>query len=63
MFTWIVEEMGTVRELRTVDEVGFEMTIEANAVLEDVKMGDIIVVNGVCLTMTWFDSHAFTVGL
>lgn len=63
MFTGIVEEMGKVRELRTVDEVGFEMTIEANAVLEDVKMGDSIAVNGVCLTVTWFDSHAFTVGL
>lgn len=63
MFTGIVEEIGKVRELRTVEEVGYELTIEANDVLVDVKMGDSIAVNGICLTVTEFDSHAFTVGL
>eukprot|EP01018_Ginkgo_biloba_P010362 Gb_40885 [translate_table: standard] len=63
MFTGIVEEMGKVKELKTVNEVSIEMTIDANVVLQDVKLGDSIAVNGACLTVTRFDSHAFTVGL
>ena len=32
-------------------------------VLEDVKLGDSISVNGTCLTVTDFDAEEFTVGL
>ncbi|KAH9313484.1 hypothetical protein KI387_022111 [Taxus chinensis] len=63
MFTGIIEEMGKVKEIGTVDKVGVEMTIEANVVVEDVKLGDSIAVNGTCLTVTRFNSHSFTVGL
>lgn len=63
LFTGLVEEMGTVKDLHVMDEGGFEMTIEANVVLEDVKLGDSIAVNGTCLTVTRFDSSSFSIGL
>ncbi|GAQ82808.1 riboflavin synthase [Klebsormidium nitens] len=62
IFTGIVEEMGTVRELKQVDG-GWELTVEASTVLEDVKLGDSIAVNGTCLTVTRFDPTYFAVGL
>ncbi|GLJ46568.1 hypothetical protein SUGI_0981360 [Cryptomeria japonica] len=63
MFTGIVEEIGKVEEIGTVDKEGFEMTIESNFVVEDMKLGDSIAVNGTCLTVTRYNSHSFTVGL
>eukprot|EP00271_Cylindrocystis_brebissonii_P022544 TRINITY_DN8715_c0_g1_i3.p1 TRINITY_DN8715_c0_g1~~TRINITY_DN8715_c0_g1_i3.p1 ORF type:complete len:286 (+),score=49.49 TRINITY_DN8715_c0_g1_i3:250-1107(+) len=62
IFTGIVEEMGQVAQLQEVDG-GWELTVEAAVVLEDVKLGDSIAVNGTCLTVTRFDSHSFVVGL
>ncbi|XP_002972626.2 riboflavin synthase [Selaginella moellendorffii] len=63
MFTGIVEEMGRVRGVSVGDDGGCEMTVEASIVLDDVKLGDSIAVNGTCLTVTAFDAAAFTVGL
>ena len=63
MFTGLVEEMGNVKDVRVMEDGGFEMTIEAGVVLENVSLGDSIAVNGTCLTVTRFDSSSFTVGL
>jgi riboflavin synthase len=59
MFTGIIEEIGTMRR---VAESGpsLELTIEAAKVLEDIRIGDSIAVNGVCLTVTRYDSRTFT---
>jgi riboflavin synthase len=46
MFTGIVEELGSVEVLD-----GSRLRIRANAVLDDVKLGDSIAVNGCCLTV------------
>ena len=58
MFTGIVEEVGTV----TVCE-GFGLTVAAEQVLEDVKLGDSISVNGTCLTVVQFGEGQFRVDL
>lgn len=63
LFTGLVEEMGIVKDVQILEDGGFEMTIEASTVLEDVKLGDSIAVNGTCLTVTQFDSSSFVVGL
>ncbi|XP_010242923.1 PREDICTED: riboflavin synthase-like [Nelumbo nucifera] len=65
MFTGIVEEMGEISQLGLTENGGFEMTISAKTVLEDVNLGDSIAVNGTCLTVTQFDKEAseFSVGL
>lgn len=45
MFTGIIEEIGTIREVRSG-----KLKISASTVLEGTKVGDSIAVNGVCLT-------------
>ncbi|XP_057525726.1 riboflavin synthase [Amaranthus tricolor] len=65
LFTGIVEEMGKVKELGYGENAGFDLKIGAKIVLEDVKLGDSIAVNGTCLTVTEFNTELseFTVGL
>ena len=58
MFTGIVEEVGTVAGLE-----GQRLTIAAGKVLEDVKLGDSIAVNGACLTVVDFEPSRFSVEL
>ncbi|GAB2262950.1 hypothetical protein Droror1_Dr00003947 [Drosera rotundifolia] len=57
LFTGIVEEMGQVTHLGYAQDVGFEMKIRARTVIEDVKLGDSISVNGTCLTVAEFDKE------
>lgn len=59
MFTGIVEEVGRVRFLRSGSKDGV-LRIAAKRVLGDVRLGDSIAVNGVCLTVTDFDGGSFT---
>lgn len=59
MFTGIIEEVGTVRAVRRGASSAV-LTIAARTVLADVRMGDSIAVNGVCLTVTAFTPTAFT---
>ncbi|KAB2954464.1 riboflavin synthase [Heliorestis acidaminivorans] len=58
MFTGIVEELGKVKEIRRGPRSA-QLVLEAQKVLEDVKMGDSIAVNGVCLTVVEFAKDYF----
>ena len=58
MFTGIVEEVGRVSSLD-----GYRLAISAGKVLEDVKLGDSIAVNGACLTVVEFGAGSFSVDL
>jgi len=60
MFTGIVEEIGKIEGI-IKSEKSASITIKAHKVLEDVKLGDSICTNGVCLTVTAFSSEKFTV--
>lgn len=52
MFTGIIEAVGSVRGVQPVQS-GLRVTIDAGALaLAEVKVGDSIAVNGVCLTVT-----------
>lgn len=62
MFTGLVEEIGVVAAVKNTGE-SFDLTVSAKTVLDGVKLGDSIAVNGVCLTVTAFDKDGFTVGL
>ncbi len=53
MFTGIIEERGEIREIAHSANIS-RLTFKAKTVLEDVKLGDSIAVNGVCLTVTEF---------
>lgn len=59
MFTGLVEETGIIRSVRQAGK-SLHLTVGARAVLEGIKLGDSIAVNGVCLTVVRFDSDAFT---
>lgn len=58
MFTGIIEEVGTVKAVQHSGSNSF-IRIEAKKILEDIHLGDSIAVNGVCLTVTHFDSTTF----
>ena len=58
MFTGIVEEVGRISDL-----TGYRLVIDARKVLEDVKVGDSISVNGACLTVVEYDANSFSVDL
>ena len=58
MFTGIIEEIGTVSSVQKNGTSSF-IRIKAKKILTDVHLGDSIAVNGVCLTVTDFDSSIF----
>jgi len=59
MFTGIIEELGTVKGVRRQSE-GIRLSVTAKLVMDGMKTGDSIAVNGVCLTVTEFDNISFT---
>jgi riboflavin synthase len=59
MFTGIIEETGTVRNISLSGSSG-RIQVGASVVLEGTKVGDSIAVNGVCLTVTSIDGRSFT---
>jgi riboflavin synthase len=62
MFTGIVEEIGTVKTVKSGSKSS-QVTISASKVLRDVKLGDSICSNGVCLTVVKFSENEFTVDI
>src|SRR5690606_10980149 len=60
MFTGLVEEVGRIAELRPLEN-GRTLVIEADRVLEDLRPGDSIATDGVCLTATEIRADRFEV--
>ena len=58
MFTGIVEEVGVVASL-----AGSDLTIRAIRVIDGLKLGDSIAINGACLTVVALDEGEFRVGV
>ncbi len=59
MFTGIVEETGIVRFLGGTSDSN--LIVECSKVLEDIKIGDSISINGVCETVTNYGTDYFEV--
>ena len=62
MFTGIVEELGHVVRLETVEDCA-RLTVEAPTVTQDASLGDSISVNGCCLTVAAMHGSTFTADL
>ena len=62
MFTGIVEELGRVVRLETVEDSA-RLTVEAPTVTQDVSLGDSVSVNGCCLTVAAMHGSTFTADL
>lgn len=59
MFTGIVEETGIVRNIRKGAKSAV-LTIEGKKIFDDLKPGDSVATNGVCLTVTDNKNYSFT---
>ncbi len=59
MFTGIIEDIGTIKTLQS-DRQSMEITVISKKIVEDVKLGDSIAVNGVCLTVISFNDQELT---
>ena len=58
MFTGIIEEVGRITSAKTN-----RLVISASDVLQGLKLGGSIAVNGVCLTVTDFNTSSFSVDI
>lgn len=58
MFTGIIEEIGRIQQLGRTGSNNF-VEIGCQKILSDLKLGDSIAVNGICLTVKSFDSESF----
>lgn len=59
MFTGIIEEVGTVKDINKSRD-SFILTISAEQTMRGTDIGDSIAVNGVCLTVTSMTEKTFT---
>ncbi|MFL6375154.1 MAG: riboflavin synthase [Pyrinomonadaceae bacterium] len=58
MFTGLIEELGSI-ESRVNGDAGSRLVVSASLVTSDIKNGDSIAVNGVCLTALDVTQHSF----
>lgn len=59
MFTGLIEEVGIIRKFEAT-EAGAFLTVECKKILDDVKIGASIAINGACHTVTSFSSDSFS---
>ena len=59
MFTGLVAELGTVQRLARQGN-SYHLTVGAQKVLQNLKIGDSVAVNGACLTVVHMDDSGFT---
>ena len=60
MFTGIIEEIGIIKNINR-GRVSAQIHLSAVKVLEGLRTGDSICINGVCLTVTEFSNQSFIV--
>ncbi len=60
MFTGIIEEIGNIAQIKRGGKT-LELVINASLIMSDIKLGDSIAVNGVCLTVTRYTKNNFSV--
>jgi len=60
LFTGLIEEVGKIKSVHRSGQ-SMVLSIQAKEVLKETLLGDSIAVNGICLTVTSFDTSTFTV--
>ncbi len=58
MFTGIIEEVGEIAAVRR-GRVSSRLSVRGNVIFDDLKLGDSVAVNGVCLTATSISGNVF----
>ena len=59
VFTGIVEEVGSIVSIRRGSRSA-TLRIQGKEIFSDMKLGDSIAVNGICLTVTEFGGNVFS---
>ena len=59
MFTGIIEDIGEITAVKR-GAVSCELSIKGNIIFDDLKLGDSVAVNGLCLTVTSIHENIFT---
>ncbi len=59
MFTGLIEEIGHIKAMKKGGN-SIRLSVAANKIMDDVKLGDSIATNGICLTVVDFDSNGFS---
>ncbi|WP_372751773.1 riboflavin synthase [Labilibaculum sp.] len=59
MFTGLIEEIGNIKSIKRGGK-SIRLMVSASKILDDVKVGDSIATNGICLTVVNFDSKGFS---
>jgi len=60
MFTGIIEAVGTIKAIN-INGQGARLVIATNNLdMNDVKLGDSIATNGICLTVVDYDQHSYS---
>jgi riboflavin synthase len=59
MFTGLIAELGSITAIKK-SETSAVFTINAPGLISEIKVGDSVAVNGVCLTATSIDGTTFT---
>lgn len=59
MFTGIIEEIGKIAGFKHGENCAV-LSVECKKILDGIKLGDSICVNGVCQTVIEFDNNSFT---
>lgn len=59
MFTGIIEEIGTIQSVKR-SQSSLALEIAGTVIFDDLRIGDSVAVNGVCLTATTIDTNRFT---
>lgn len=60
MFTGLIEEIGTISNIHKSDNSVY-LTVDCTKVLDGMKIGDSISINGACQTVTEFNGKSFKV--
>lgn len=60
MFTGIIEEIGTIKAVDSMGAQQLELKINCSNIQSDLKLGDSVAVDGVCLTVTDFKESDVT---
>ena len=59
MFTGIIEEVGEIAAINH-GTMSCELTVKGSIIFDDIKIGDSVAVNGVCLTAAHIFTNTFT---
>ncbi len=61
MFTGLIESTGLILSIDQSNNGLKTFTIQDDTVIQDINIGDSISINGVCLTVIYFDTNSFQV--